>query len=285
MNDARFLPINSPPPTGLFCFVSDGYTGFSPDLFMKDTVVQIDSDASTYVDSPADLDTTSVGLSVMHDFSKVDMETINMVLDNMLQYLSMDDGIVQVYFDKERPRVDPVVVANVLYLFHLAGRHHEIESSATFIHQVLLHRAYENGTIFYALPECFLFHVSRIVHRFPDQFADNGIRDLLQHRLRQHISNLVGDLPNNNLAMSLAMSIVACYFCGLDGAEHDLVQRKVLCRMLELQREDGSWNCDPYYRYGSNVVSWIGNEGVTTAFALLAMNLHSGSNNRNAKLA
>ncbi|KAH7279187.1 hypothetical protein KP509_37G009200 [Ceratopteris richardii] len=283
MKDARFLPMNSPPPTGLFCFVGDGYTGLSPQ-FMKDTVFQTGSDASTYLDIPADLDTTSVGLSVMHAFSKVDMETINLVLDSTLQYLSMDDGIVQVYFDKERPRVDPVVVANVLYLFHLAGRQHDIESSARYVHQVLLHGAYENGTIFYALPECFLFHVSRLVHRFPDHFADNGIRDLLQHRLGQHISNLIGDLANNNLAISLAMSIVACYLCGLNGAQYDLVQTKVLCRLLELQREDGSWNCDPYYRYGSNSVSWIGNEGVTTAFALLAINLHSGSSDWNAKL-
>ncbi|KAH7299338.1 hypothetical protein KP509_24G006200 [Ceratopteris richardii] len=275
MNDIRFLPMQSPPPSGLFCFVASRFTAVSPTW--KEATPPKDMESSTYVDIPDDLDTTSIGLSILHRFGKVKMNMINKVLDKMMGYLSMDDGIVQVYFDIERPRIDPVAIANVLYLFHLAGRGHEVERSERFLEQVLLHRAYEDGTIYYNLPESFLLHVARLVNKFPDHFGDNGMKSLLQKRLSEHLAALLTDTESTLYAISLAMCMRACLLCDVEGSEHHILMKEARRRLVGLQRQDGSWDCDPYYRYGSNSRSWIGNEGLTTAYALLALDPHLGS--------
>lgn len=48
-----------------------------------------------------DLDTTSIGLTVD---TRVDPETKQRVMNEMLSYRNKD-GIVQVYFDRKRPRI------------------------------------------------------------------------------------------------------------------------------------------------------------------------------------
>lgn len=49
---------------------------------------------------PADLDTTSIGLTVSNH---VDVDTKLSVMDEMLTYVNKD-GIIQTYFDSSRPR-------------------------------------------------------------------------------------------------------------------------------------------------------------------------------------
>ncbi|KAJ7647291.1 hypothetical protein FB45DRAFT_1051809 [Roridomyces roridus] len=48
---------------------------------------------------PYDLDTTSIGLTIMAR----DEETVNSVMDEMLEYVD-SDGIILTYFDHQRPR-------------------------------------------------------------------------------------------------------------------------------------------------------------------------------------
>ena len=63
---------------------------------------------------PEDIDTTSVGLSVLYKFGKVTMDTINRVHNKMLlKHVS-------------------VAVTNTLFLFHFAGRGHEVLMGEVF---------------------------------------------------------------------------------------------------------------------------------------------------------
>ncbi|MCO5604290.1 hypothetical protein L7F22_058455 [Adiantum nelumboides] len=113
------------------------------------------------------------------------METINIVLDTMLMQLSRDDGVLQVYFDSKNPQIYPVVVANAIYLFHLARRGQEVEASGRFVKDVLLHRAYEDGTLYYNVGDTFLLQVPRPVHEFKEHFTRSGMRGLLIAPLKE----------------------------------------------------------------------------------------------------
>lgn len=249
LNDPRFLPMDSPPPSRLIKFMNMTALLSGMDHYS--------SDACTFTDIPDDLDSTSLGLSVLHKFGKVDLIAIHNVLDQMLQFVSKDN-ILQVYFDHERPRVDPVVATNVIFLFHLANRGNDVEGSERFVHSVLLHRAYLDGTLYYNLAEAFLFCVARLVHKFKDHFATNGMRSLLAGRLEER-TGMGGD------ALTLAMRIVACTMSGIQ------VDRRDEQLLMQLQNLNGSWDCHPFYRYGSNAKSWIGNEALTTAYAITAL--------------
>ena len=55
----------------------------------------------------------------------------------------------QTYFDPQRPRFDPVVCVNVLSLFYSYGRGHELEKTLRWVYDVLLHRAYTDGSRYY----------------------------------------------------------------------------------------------------------------------------------------
>lgn len=262
LNDHRFLPMQHPPHDhGLLCFMD-----ISAYLHERDTSRSANtklngsyyaSDMCTLEDIPEDLDATSIGLSVLHKFGKVDLKIINRALDTMLQYRSEDDGLFLAYFDAERPRIDPVVVANVVYLFHLANRGHEVEINERFLESVLLHKAYEGGTYYYMMPETFLWCVARLVHTFKQHF--DKWRKLLADRLQG------GDKSTSVLARAVRMH--ACMLCELDD-DDDPRSREELVRM---QRADGSWHCQPFYRYGSNVESWFTNEGLSTAFVLVVL--------------
>ena len=61
---------------------------------------------------PADLDTTSIGLTVSNH---VDVETKLSVMDEMLTYVNKD-GIIQTYFDSSRPRT------GLTFFYHFASR-------------------------------------------------------------------------------------------------------------------------------------------------------------------
>ena len=223
---------------------------------------------------PEDIDTTSVGLSVLYKFGKVGMDTINVVLDKVLaEHVCDVDSILQTYFDVERPRIDPVVITNALFLFHLAGRGHEVLRSQTFVEDLLLHKGYEGGTLYYGFAEAFLFHVARLVNAFPDWFARTRMRDLLVKRLMEHEITFIkvtaqSEPPSNN-CLALAMYLRARLLSGLHNAttyEHQL---------LGFQKENGSWGPHPYYHLGFDRKIWFANEGLSTAFALSALTKHS----------
>ncbi|KAJ7770199.1 HAD-like domain-containing protein [Mycena maculata] len=182
---------------------------------------------------PSDLDTTSIGLTVMQR----DKEVANSVMDEMLQYID-SDGIVLTYFDHQRPRFDPVVCVNVLNLFYMYNREAELQPTLQWICEVLRNRAYLEGTRYYETAECFLYFLSRLLLASSGVELRATLAPLLKERLQERIG-VEGD------ALQLAMRIAACTSVGL----RDDVDLRTL---LTLQCEDGGWEIGWIYKYGSS---------------------------------
>ncbi|PFH47749.1 hypothetical protein AMATHDRAFT_151387 [Amanita thiersii Skay4041] len=202
---------------------------------------------------PCDLDTTAIALCVTNP--KIEVATT--IMDDMLEYLNRD-GIIQTYFDHQRPRIDPVVCINVLTLFFKYGRGHELDRTFDWVHKVLLYRAYIDGTRYYATPECFLYFLSRLLLlKTLPRDKRHALKPLLKERVRERIG-APGD------ALALAMRILVCASVGIT----DATDRRAL---LEMQCNDGGWEMGWIYKYGSKEIK-LGNRGLTTALALNALN-------------
>ncbi|KAI9763248.1 MAG: hypothetical protein M1840_000823 [Geoglossum simile] len=200
---------------------------------------------------PCDLDTTALALTVC----KRDEDAANSVMDEMLEYIN-SDGIVQAYFDHNRPRVDPVVCVNVLSLFYSYGRGSELDRTYQWVYQVLLHRAYLDGTRYYVTPESFLFFLARLLGSSDSPDLHQQLKPLLVERIQERIGA-------NGDALALAMRIVVCGYLGI---QNDVDLRA----LLPLQCEDGGWEVCWVYQY-PNRGRKVGNRGLTTALAIKAI--------------
>ncbi|KAK0461065.1 Haloacid dehalogenase-like hydrolase-domain-containing protein [Desarmillaria tabescens] len=205
----------------------------------------------TTKDFPCDLDTTSLGLTVL----KHDRELIESIIDETLNYMD-SDGIIQTYYDHSRPRFDPIVCVNVLSLFYSYGRSAHLKQTLAWVHEVLLNRAYLDGTRYYATAECFLYFVGRLLQKSGDADLHALLKPLLKERVQERIG-VQGD------SLALAMRILVCDYVGI----RDDVDLRVL---LPLQCEDGGWEIGWMYKYGSSGIC-IGNRGLTTALAIKAI--------------
>ncbi|EAU91227.1 hypothetical protein CC1G_06862 [Coprinopsis cinerea okayama7 len=199
---------------------------------------------------PFDIDTTSLGLTVM----KRNFSTAHSVMDEMLQYVD-SDGIIQTYFDHRRPRFDPVVCVNALTFFYTYGRGEELRKTLEWVSEVLLNRAYLDGTRYYMNAECFLYCFHRLLDCTDDEDIQR-LRPLFTERVQERIG-AEGD------AMALAMRIIVCNYLGL----HNEIDMRTL---LALQCEDGGWEMGWIYKYGASGLK-IGNRGLTTALAVDAI--------------
>ena len=192
------------------------------------------------------------------------------VMDQMLEYQN-SDGIVQVYFDHERPRIgtlifnairllnspvniDPVVCVNVLNLFYKNGRGHELPGTLNWVEGVLKNRAYISGTYYYVSADQFLFFFSRLMQNAPE--VRQRIAPIFRERVVERFG-VEGD------ALSLAARITAA--CVVD-----IVDQRDLTALLSLQDGDGSWKDGWFYKYGATGIL-IKNDGLTTAFAIRAI--------------
>ncbi|THH06879.1 hypothetical protein EW145_g3771 [Phellinidium pouzarii] len=202
---------------------------------------------------PADLDTTAIRWSTEKNVSLTDLDFI---MDEMLQYCN-DDGIIQVYFDHERVRVDPIVCVNVLAFFYMHGRGEELRSTLAWVVSVLTTRAFLDGTRYYKSADAFLYFFSRLL-----SFGDTTRRlyrkyaSLLSERLRERIGSQ-GD------SLELGMRILAC-------ASVHIIDTLDTERLRERQNLDGSWEDGWIYRFVQTGI-YIGNKGLTTAFAMRAI--------------
>lgn len=199
---------------------------------------------------PNDLDTTSIGLTVS---DHVDAVTKHKVMDEMLKYRN-SDGIIQVYFDHSRPRIDPIVCVNVLTLFYGNGRGRQLSGTLDWVEQVLTNRAYISGTYYYVSADQFLFFLSRLIH------TSSEVRQRLEPVFKERITErfvLEAD------SLSLASRIIAATVV-------DLFDERDFETLLSMQCEDGAWRNGWFYKYGSSGIL-IRNDGATTALAIRAI--------------
>ena len=144
---------------------------------------------------------------------------------------------------------------NVLSLFYTHGRGSQLSSTLTWVLTVLISRAYLDGTRYYKTAEAFLYFFSRFFAK-----ADNNIREQYRSIFAERLYERIGT-PGDSL--ELAMRVLACASLGI-GNEVDLT------RLREKQGLDGGWEDGWFYRYGMSGI-YIGNKGLTTAFAMSAI--------------
>jgi len=164
--------------------------------------------------------------------------------------------ISQVYFDHHRPRFDPVACVNILNLFYTYGRESQLQQTLKWVHEVLLNRAYLEGTRYYETPECFLYFISRLLSGSSDPDLHALLKPLLKERTQERVG-AEGD------SLALSMRILTCDFVGIRN-EVDLR------RLLTLQCEDGGWEVGWIYKFGKSGIR-IGNRGLSTALAIKAV--------------
>ncbi|KAK7992726.1 HAD-like protein [Apiospora saccharicola] len=213
---------------------------------------------------PDDVDTTSYALKVLSPSPEVS----NAVMDEMLSPdMVSADGIVKVYFDATRDRTDPTVCVNVVRLFYTYGRGLDAGLAATtqWIQDVLLHRAYENGTRYYHQPDVFLYFFARLLRENPGSDLCRRYGALLRERLRERV-NLTAD------PLALGMRVLACHYMGMRN-ETDLKQ------LLAKQQADGSFGIGWLCQYGKTGVK-LGHQGLTAALAVKAIEAMSGAGHK-----
>ncbi|KAJ5383495.1 HAD-superfamily hydrolase subfamily IA variant 3 [Penicillium concentricum] len=200
---------------------------------------------------PDDLDTTSLALASMPYESSI----VNSMLDEMLNNVD-EDGLLKFYLDTSRPRVDAVICLNILTLFCMYERGYQLPETLNWIYDILLNRAYMNGTRYYTTPEWFLYYMDRLLSRSNDQILRDRFEGLLRTRVIERIG-AEGD------ALCLAMRLCVCNSLGI-------ANRPDIDALTASQCKDGGWGPSLMYLIpGSS--RRLGNRGVTTAFAVKAL--------------
>ncbi|KAJ5092857.1 HAD-like protein [Penicillium angulare] len=200
---------------------------------------------------PDDMDTTALALLVF-DYEE---RLAHSILDEMLNYVN-EDGLVQVYTDKSRPRVDAIIALNVLTAFHKYGRGYELPRTMDWIQNILVNRAYIHGTRYYQSPEWFLYYASRLLA----YSKDPSVKDRIEVPLRTRLIERIGV---NGDAYCLGMRLLACNSLGIEN-NRDKEQ------LASMQQADGGWKPSAMYLFPTDNKE-VGNRGTTTAFAVRAL--------------
>jgi hypothetical protein len=203
---------------------------------------------------PDDVDTTSMAMTLLPQ----DAAKAHSVLDEILTYTNRD-GIIMTYFDSKRPRVDPIVCVNATRFFYKYDRGENtpaLEPTKSWISDVLFYRAYQDGTYYYPTGDVFLYLFSRLLTANPDSDIYRNTSALLRERLQERIGT-PGD------ALELALRVIAC-------ADMSITNVVDLRKLEGMQEEDGAWPIGWLCQTGKISLK-IGNKGVTTAFAVKAL--------------
>lgn len=205
---------------------------------------------------PPDADTTSTAYLSLPQQWLSTVPNAELVMEKMAANVD-SHGIMQTYFDAERPRVTPEVCCNILRVFYRFGRGGDPRTQATvdYVVECLNNNACLHGNRHYSTPESFLYFVARLYVESKDpslQKRLGAIRAQLQDRL---------NVPVNPLA--LALRLFACQCVGVDAQ----LYKKDLEKLVSLQDEDGGWPAGHFCCIGRTGAR-IGNRGLTAALAL-----------------
>ncbi len=224
---------------GLYCFFSEP----DPECF--------ESGKDSF---PCDVDTTSIASSILVEQGMARRDDVTMALTRMVENVD-DDGVIQVYFDSDRPRLEPVVCVNALRFLFLLGVDggRTIENTLAYVLEFLASGAWRGGTRYYPSPDAFLYFLAKLVGRFPARascFAP-GLR-----------SALVSRVGCNSHCIEQAMRVTACGQLGLANRIDQL-------RVARAQQSDGAWPSNGLF-LAAKTKRWFGSRELTTALALEA---------------
>jgi len=201
---------------------------------------------------PDDVDDTANALLVFSPPAS----SANPVLDHMLQNRHAQDGLVLTYFCNKRPRLDPIVITNVIRVFYKYNRGADVKLELDYIRRILLNRAYIDGTDMYLSAETFLYFLSCLVEANTTAPEIQSLKEPIAAALRGYVGRR-GD------SFAVAARVLACQKLGV-WVQPDLEYLK------ELQECDGGWEIGWVCRFGRSHKR-IGNRGVPTAWAIKAL--------------
>lgn len=202
---------------------------------------------------PTDADDTAMALLA---FSPPP-SSADIILDQFLANRCARRQLIQTYFCPQRPRVDPWVLANVLRVFYHYGRGADVHPELEYVSRVLKTRAYVDGSSHYVTPELFLYYCSSLAE---ENMQDEELQRLIQTELVEAVRERVGRRDD---ALAVAARIIVCQAVDVH-APSDIQYLK------ELQDLGGGWDMGWVCRFGRSAKR-IGNRGVTTAFAVSAL--------------
>ncbi|KAF3901748.1 hypothetical protein AA313_de0202117 [Arthrobotrys entomopaga] len=204
---------------------------------------------------PNDFDTSSLAALVLG----LEVETAHQLMDKALGNMNRD-GIIQVYEDPNRPRVDHVCSAHMMAFFIRYGRSNDVLRMWEWLYNILLNRAHLIGSYYYHLPDYYLWSMSRIAR----EAANAGctlpgkipLFDLVRERCRERLG-----VTDN--ALALGLRLMACQAVGVPFREYE----KDLKELVAMQCEDGGWPLCEIYKVPLAKTA-IASRGMTTAFAV-----------------
>ncbi len=204
---------------------------------------------------PSDIDCTAIGLTILLETGKGNLNVIHQVVDRILDTVN-EAGIIQVYFPPfgHRGYTDPIVCINALYLIALLGREKEAKKTEDYIFEHLRTQAYLEGSRYYPSPDIFLYFLSRLVNRFPHFRAKFG------DQIRRAVKTRLG---STKLPLDLAARVITAKAVGIwnEFEERELILSK---------NGHGGWPANAFFRFGTRV-GFFGCSALTTAFALKAL--------------
>lgn len=205
---------------------------------------------------PPDADTTSTAYLSLPERYLSTVPDAKLVLNEMASNLD-SDGIMQTYFDAERPRTTPEVCCNILRVFHRfgCGSDPRIKETEEYVVSCLNNNACLNGNRHYSTPESFLYFVARL-YAETDSISLRKRLGAIEEQLQERL-----DVPTNPLALALRLS--ACQFVGIKAQ----LYRRDLDRLISLQDDDGGWPAGHFCCIGRTGAR-IGNRGLTTALTV-----------------
>lgn len=208
---------------------------------------------------PPDTDTTAYVLSALYKTGVIEKNVLEEVAQRTLSNTNTE-GVVEIYFkpSNKESRVDPVALANILYLINLSG----IESSGQkelqekLVEQYLLSGEYLNGSRYYFSPEFFLYFLSRLIHDFPNEY------EKWKSEVAIAITKRIG---TTEYPIDLAMRITSMRLLGLDNE----IDKNNLVR---LQDKNGNFPSDCIYKYGGKM-GYFGSQTISNAFCAEALTI------------
>ncbi|EFJ10816.1 hypothetical protein SELMODRAFT_426804 [Selaginella moellendorffii] len=188
------------------------------------------ADVSRY---PPDIDTMSTCVSTLFDLSLVTSAQAMHFLEICLENVN-DQNQLLTYLDVERPRVDPVVIANVVYLAYALSMedHPVVRHNENLIQRYLLSGGFVYGTRYYLSQEDFLFMYGRVLATFGEKREIPNF-DLVYQAMEAALVNRIGN-ETESKPLDVAKRILLSRGFGIRNTiDVDL--------LLKMQNEDGSW--------------------------------------------
>ncbi|ESA42307.1 hypothetical protein NCU17138 [Neurospora crassa OR74A] len=219
---------------------------------------------------PADVNTTSIAYLTIPQEHLHRVADPKLVLDAMISNVNVD-GIMQVYFTNDRPRICAIVSVNMLRFFLKYGGDDldldtdpQLAATLNFVINCLVNNAVINGTRHYTTIESFLYFVSLFFDELRTRAERNPTKNAnTRQTLQRHIYRLlVQSLGKPANPLALAMRVRACQVFGID---RDFLKWEV-DELLVLQEEDGGWPAGHFCKAG-RTGAVIGSRGLTTAMA------------------